>query len=218
MKRLLVILLTICTILALGQTAFADDGVTFTYEGSSHNCTVSHSCNFSEGVEKTFDGNKSTKMRLDGFSSDGNLCGFSILTKASEAIKLTGYTITTANDHEDRPAETPCKWEIYGKIGNTDWVLIDAREVDTSAMTNSADYTYTVTGNDAYYDRYMIKLLKNGGSEYVQLAEVTFSSYEHCTEHSWDDDYVCTVCNQPAVALIGTKGYTNLALTFGAVA
>lgn len=105
MKRFLLILLAICTVLALGQTAFADDGVTFNFI-NNWSSQDSLRQNISEEARCAIDGNKLTKMCIRGYADPENIDTY-LEFKASEGILISGYTLTGADDSLSHPESNP---------------------------------------------------------------------------------------------------------------
>lgn len=209
MKRLLVILLAICTVLALGQTVFADDSVTFKYTGCQCNNDSGIYTSVYEEPRCVIDGNKSTKMLLNGFHDSDNV-DTNIEFEASEGIMLTGYTLTSANDSTSYPERNPKSWELYGKNRGGEWVLLDSVVNDERLGTeDSGDFYYEVQDNTTYYKYYKVHFTSVHGGNQLQLAEIT-CSYTRCTEHDWNENYVCNKCWQTASAVVGDTPYINL--------
>ena len=99
-KRFLSMLLAVCLLVGLLPTAaLAEGGTSPAFTATDGTDGVS-----GEGYEKLFDSNSATKWCVTDFDSDD---GAYVIFKASEAMKVTGYSITTGNDNVANPGRNP---------------------------------------------------------------------------------------------------------------
>lgn len=103
------VILTLCMVMSLvPHMVFAEGGTTVTLtalEGTGGDGD--------EGYPKLVDGKKSS----DNFSkwcmslpTDGAY----IVVSVPDAVKVTGYTLTTGNDNSKYPGRNPSGWVLYG--------------------------------------------------------------------------------------------------------
>ncbi len=109
----------------------------------------------------------------------------------AESIKLTGYTITTANDTAEYSGRNPKSWKLYGSNDYTNnnsgatWVELASVTDDTLLPAeNYASVHYDVTNNNTYYKYYKFEVTAIGNDAVLQIAELEFD-YEEC-EHKWN--------------------------------
>lgn len=101
-----------------------------------------------------------------------------IIWEVSEPVKVTGYTIVTANDNSKYPGRNPMNWTLYGCNSssepdiNSNWTVIDERSNDRSLPDEDfADRYFTVTGNDSEYKYYMLMITASRGDVMMQMSE-----------------------------------------------
>ncbi len=101
-----------------------------------------------EGGEKLYDGNTSTKF-CASFPSEGV---YQICRTATPEL-VAYYTLTTANDTASNSGRNPKTWtlcatnEPTSSRTDSSWVVIDRRENDTTMQAvNYTPYTFTVNG------------------------------------------------------------------------
>ncbi|SEL50094.1 PKD repeat-containing protein [Olivibacter domesticus] len=114
-----------------------------------------------EGSSKLVDNNPGTKFLQ--FDYKGDLwCKLEF----SDPKVLSAYTITAADDAEDRD---PKEWKLEGSNDDENWTILDERNEEEFAerfQVNS--YTFN---NTAKYKYYRISFTANRGSGLIQMAE-----------------------------------------------
>ncbi|MGS2737888.1 discoidin domain-containing protein [Sinomicrobium sp. M5D2P17] len=119
--------------------------------------------NGEEGSFKVIDGNVNTKFLVGGFSPDIN---FWMQQEFTEAKAVTEYTMTSANDAQERD---PKNWELAGSDDEENWTAIDVRE-NQSFGERYQTKTFTIS-NETTYRFYRLYIKENNGSDGLQLAE-----------------------------------------------
>lgn len=120
-----------------------------------------------EGKEKAFDNQQNTKW-LD-LSPKGSWIQYAYA--AGVAGRLTGYTITSANDCPERD---PADWQLLGSNdGGANWTTVDSR---TGVAFNARfqKLAFTVSGAPTYkiYRLNVTKVLDLSSANSVQLSEI----------------------------------------------
>lgn len=182
MKKLLSVLLAVCTLLCTVPLCAAaaetdTEAVTFTaLDGNGSNTD-------NESYEKLVDGDKSTKW-FSNYST-----GLFIIIKASRSVAVNGYTFTTGNDSGGAGSgRNPKNWVLYGcndydegaKSGGN-WTALHTVTGDTTMENkNTTDYDFSFT-NSAEYLYYKLEI--TGGTENgaMQLSEMVL----HLAENDW---------------------------------
>ncbi|MBP5321009.1 MAG: hypothetical protein J6334_08465 [Kiritimatiellae bacterium] len=92
--------------------------------------SFSKGANYSSGnnqdADKLFDGKVSTKLCANNNDMKGEKANYRIfiLRLRDEALPLTGYLFTTANDNLGR---SPCDWTVEGSVDGEHWTVLDDR-------------------------------------------------------------------------------------------
>ena len=160
MKKLLTLVCMIC----LTAVGMAQETVTFTVRAGSGKGE-------GEGCDKAFDNNLGTKWLAVNGDSYVDL-------EASKAIRLTGYTLITANDNESE-GRLPSEWEFYAsndasalnnELNNWDgWTLIDNVGNDRSIQQkNYTAHYYAINAPSTGYKYFRLKFV----SSWTQLSEI----------------------------------------------
>ena len=195
-KRLLSILLAACLLVVLlPAAAFAAN-----FEAKDGTAGA----NDGETYTKLVDGNIETKWCVTDFK------GAYIIFEASEAMKVTGYSITTGNDNEYDPGRNPKDWTLYGSAAtevptrNSDsWEEIDCvTDDDTLKDLNHATYNYYLKNPTETYRYFKLEITATQGSKVMQMSEFALSSCDHVWGEPVVTDPTCT-----------TKGYDSLTCT-----
>ena len=204
-KRLLSILLV--AFLLVGLLPAAAFGATFeAKEGTA-------GANTSETYTKLVDGDIKTKWCVTDFGSAY------IIFEASEAMKVTGYSITTGNDNEYDHGRNPKDWTLYGSADaeapardSDSWEVIDrVTDDDTLKDQNYTTYNYYLKDPaEKPYRYFKLEITATQGSKVMQMGEFTLISCEHswgepvetkatCTTKGYDS-LTCTVCGNVKIA------------------
>ena len=121
-----------------------------------------------EGWAKGCDGIITTKH-----GGQPNALPHNLVVRASQAVKLTGYTITTANDNSSYTGRSPYTWKVQGSNTNngSDWVDI-ATETQNSTLknVNYIEYEFSCTTNN-YYTYFRFHITAINGGDYMQYSE-----------------------------------------------
>ena len=115
-----------------------------------------------EGLAQLFDGNPNTKL---GYYS--NVSKFEIFWSYDEAVKVTGYSLTTGNDSTYH-GRNPKGWILYGSVDGMDYVELDRVE-DFSDNFSNEMYIYGID-NPGSYQYYKIEFLVNNHK--FQMADI----------------------------------------------
>ncbi len=180
MTQLLRRVVAICLLVLVSAGAWAqgtdDNGVTFTFfEGSA---------GFNnEGPENVCDGNTNTKFC-------GNVMPCYVIVEASLPVKLTGYSLFTANDNQTYPDRNPRSWTIEGSLDGENWTqFVNETNNTTMGATNFTEYSFTCNSVNYYkYFRLTISKLQNGNlfqfSEFHLSGSVDINSYVFISDES----------------------------------
>ena len=121
-----------------------------------------------EGWAKGCDGSITTKH---GGTKTNNSTTWELVVQASQAIKLTGYTITTANDNSSETGRSPYTWKVQGSNSNGNWTDIDSRtNVTTIKNVNYIEYEFQCS-TDNYYTYFRFYITAINGGTYMQYSE-----------------------------------------------
>lgn len=151
------LLLTLCLLMA-SVSAWAQwtdsHGVTFTATSGSNGGN-----NAGEAYDKACDGRTDTKF-CDNFVNGS--CW--VIVRASQPVKLTGYSLYTANDTYGNPGRNPRTWTIEGSNDGTNWTTFVTENYNaTMGATNYTEYFFTCSAPDYYqYFRLTITRLQSG--------------------------------------------------------
>ena len=164
--RVFILALLLCsTGTALAQWTDPNTGVTFTPISGTDGF------NANEGWASGCDGNVATKYCANEGNRTGNPLHWELVVQASQAVKLTGYTITTGNDDATQQNRRPYNWQIQGSNDNTNWTTIATVTNDNVIQpVNQTEYSFTCTTGNAYtYFRFYITAIHGGNI--VQYSE-----------------------------------------------
>ena len=136
-----------------------------------------------EGAAQAFDGNIDTKWYDSGGGGKGWL-----QYQLAGATMVDGYTITSANDVQERD---PSAWQFQGSNDGVTWTTLDTETAQV--FPNRAQLqTYSFT-NTTSYSRYRLNVTANyGGTGYgVQLSKLgLYSSKSGALNQRWSFDPV----------------------------
>ncbi|MEV8567524.1 GH92 family glycosyl hydrolase [Streptomyces sp. NPDC051322] len=95
-----------------------------------------------------------------------------------EAVKITQYVMTSANDHDERD---PKDWTLQGSTDGKDWKTLDTRQGQSFDKRFQAK-TYDLTDASTAYAHYRLNITaNNGATDATQLADVQFSNGDTST-------------------------------------
>ncbi|MGN0115485.1 MAG: InlB B-repeat-containing protein, partial [Acutalibacteraceae bacterium] len=180
-KRILSIMLALCMVLSfVHTTAFAAE--------ETNDFTLSAVAGYPVGFNNEryanlFDGNTGTKWCCN-FSGSVN-----VIFKASEPVKLSQYSIATANDTADSPGRNPADWTLSGCMNytgtNTSWTEIDT-VTDVNLPAENEVYTdFTLAETTPFYQYFKLEITKIKDGDVLQLSEVALTNCTLC-EHQWE--------------------------------
>lgn len=171
-RKLLSVLLALLMVLsAIPLTAVAADGLVLTaLDGTGDKDTK-------EGYAKLFDGNTSTKWCLQSFDTKN---GAFVVFKASESVRVLGYTLTTGNDNASHTGRNPKSWVLYGcndysesgKSGGT-WKAIHTVTNDTVLKDENKIAFDFSCDSTASYEYFKLEIKSTAGSVLMQLSELS---------------------------------------------
>ena len=153
-------LLMLCyATIANAQWTDSNTGVTFTPTSGTDGYS-------GENWNLGCDGSTSTKH-----GGASNASPWYMVLQASEEVKLTGYTITTANDNSSNPGRSPYSWQVQGSNDGSNWTtIVTVTNDNTIQNVNYTEYEFSCTTNNYYtYFRFYITAI-NGGN-YMQYSE-----------------------------------------------
>jgi hypothetical protein len=165
--------------------------------------------NDSESCEYLLDGFTTTKWCVIGFT------GAEIVFKASQAIRVKGYTITTANDNNEYPGRNPKTWTLYGSNDNgLSWTAIDKHINDyTMKDVNYTPYNFTCNSSELY-SYFKLEITEVQENDALQMSELTldYSTTQPCSDNEHTDannDYYCDICGTSFITVSGNYGETK---------
>jgi hypothetical protein len=165
------------TPLAAGQTAGPPPpSPTAIYNNSSNVYITNHypTSNNSpggEGAAQAFDNNPNTKY----LNFDKKNAGVTV--KLNVGRKVTGFTLTTANDFSGRD---PTSYKLYGSNDGVNWALVQEGGLSLSETRYWTSSTIAVTNANAYVFYYIFFPTTKSGDgcglncDSMQIAEITF--------------------------------------------
>jgi glucose/arabinose dehydrogenase/PKD repeat protein/type 1 glutamine amidotransferase len=114
-----------------------------------------------EGKEKLADGEPSTKWLT--FATTGW-----VAYKLSASVAVTSYSMTSANDFDNRD---PKNWTVQGSNDGANWTDLDTRtNEDFPERFQKRTFTFA---NTTSYTNYRLNITANGGETATQLADWT---------------------------------------------
>jgi NedA-like, galactose-binding domain len=120
-------------------------------------------CNSStENNTKAFDDNPTTKWCVNNSSTP------TITYQLTAAQTITAYSVTSANDHNERD---PKSWTLQGSNNGTNWTTLDTQT--NQAFMYRFHTKYYSFSNGTAWNRYRLNVTaNNGGGSLTQLAEI----------------------------------------------
>lgn len=131
-----------------------------TDNGGSMDAEVSD-LNASEGVSKLIDKTENSKYCNTFYGSSW------VQYKSAQRVKITAYSITSANDNESRD---PRGWILEASDDGANWDLLDSRNKQQFAYRGATQY-YACNKALKEYTYFRLNVTENNGSEYLQFAE-----------------------------------------------
>jgi hypothetical protein len=116
-----------------------------------------------EDMAKAFDNDPLTKWFVSGVKTPWIAYAFT----ASASHIVTSYSVTSANDAQDRD---PTGWQLQGSNNGTTWTTVDTRTSEVFANRFQTNF-YSCTNTTAYR-RYRFLVTANNGSIDFQVDEI----------------------------------------------
>ena len=183
-KQLLRILLVACLLVVLLPTAALAEGTGYELIGGTEGFS-------GEGPGNLVDGNINTKWCLEHKQMSW------VIFKTPDAIKVTGYAITTGNDNAENHGRNPKSWTLYGSTeelgsSSSQWEAIVNVGSDTTLQDkNSTTYYFDLDSQtEKAYQYFMLKIYATQGNSVMQMSEFTLTS---CA-HEWKTITVAPTC------------------------
>ena len=121
-----------------------------------------------EDCEKMFDGKEDTKWCC---SKESNKWSVEFMSK--QPITPIKYTLTTGNDTKNFAGRNPKKWELYGKLHDTDrWTLLDSQDDGALPADNIQKKSFSCREKECQFFRFVIS--ESAGDDLIQLSEFKF--------------------------------------------
>ncbi|MGN0573848.1 MAG: beta strand repeat-containing protein, partial [Acutalibacteraceae bacterium] len=194
----------LCIVLALSMLPVATSAAEDKGNISLSAVTGNPSGSSNEGYANLFDGNTGSKW----------CCSFSgsayVIFKASEPVKVSGYSIATANDTAGYSERNPVEWTLSACTNyedeSTSWTVIDTV---TDGRLPSANETYTdfiLSEPTPLYQYFKLEITKINSGSLMQISEIAMVQCDHqfedtgttiaptCTEGGYDV-YECSICH-----------------------
>lgn len=116
-----------------------------------------------EGSNNLLDGNSQTKLFVNWDPKN-----FTVTYELAQATAAGAYTITSANDAEDRD---PADWNLQGSLDNDNWVTLDTRT--NQVFEERFQQKVFRFSNTVAYKFYRLNIVRNNGSTGMQFADWT---------------------------------------------
>ncbi|MFD3306955.1 glycoside hydrolase N-terminal domain-containing protein [Streptomyces sp. NPDC058694] len=132
-----------------------------------------YSSSSSEGVDRTYDGESSTKWCIDG---PGSKVQWQV--ELPEPVEVTSYRLTSANDVPERD---PQEWKFSGSADGTAWTTLDSRTLEApfESRFQTKEFTCADTGSDtAAYRFYRFDFVPKAGVSHFQVSEIGLSGVD----------------------------------------
>ncbi|MFD8385892.1 glycoside hydrolase N-terminal domain-containing protein [Streptomyces sp. NPDC059679] len=123
----------------------------------------------SEGVDKTYDGNPSTKWCIEGPDSKVQW-----QVELSDPIEVASYRLTSANDV---PQRDPQEWTFSGSVDGTTWTTLDSRTLAAPFESRFQTKEFTCDHTGAYRF-YRFVFVPKAGITHFQVSEIGLSGVD----------------------------------------
>lgn len=148
--------------------------------------------NTDNGVDERYfnliDGNQFSKYCINYENS------FWTSYESARPVKLTGYSLTAANDSPDRD---PKAWKLYGSNNNSTWTLIDMQE--DQMFYDRYNTNYYECSSVEKYSYFKLDVFENAGEKNIQLADwQLFGEFNEYETDLTENGGVLTASNEPA--------------------
>ncbi|MER6144683.1 glycoside hydrolase N-terminal domain-containing protein [Streptomyces sparsogenes] len=123
----------------------------------------------SEGVDKTYDGNPSTKWCIEG---PGSMVQWQV--ELPDPVEVASYRLTSAND---LPQRDPQEWAFSGSVDGTTWTTLDSRTLAAPFESRFQTKEFTCDHTRAYRF-YRFAFVPKAGSSHFQVSEIGLSGVD----------------------------------------
>ncbi|MEV7235840.1 glycoside hydrolase N-terminal domain-containing protein [Streptomyces sp. NPDC051020] len=122
-----------------------------------------------EGVDKTYDGNSSTKWCIE---APGSKVQWQV--ELPEPVEVASYRLTSANDV---PQRDPQEWTFSGSSDGSTWTRLDSRTLATPFESRFQTKEFTCA-DTAAYRFYRFDFVPQAGVSHFQLSEIGLSGVD----------------------------------------
>lgn len=148
---------------------FGDVVVTFTGRAKVTAPGGPYRTSSSEGVEKSYDGNASTKWCIDG---PGSRVQWQV--ELPEPVPVASYRLTSANDV---PQRDPQEWTLSGSADGADWTTLDSRTLAAPFESRFQTKEFTCASSGSYRF-YRFDFVPKAGVSHFQVGEIGLSGVD----------------------------------------
>ncbi|MFI1213520.1 glycosyl hydrolase family 95 catalytic domain-containing protein [Streptomyces sp. NPDC020802] len=117
----------------------------------------------SEGVDKSYDGNPSTKWCIDG---PGSKVQWQV--ELPDPVEVASYRLTSPND---MPQRDPQEWKFSGSADGTTWTTLDSRTLAAPFENRFQTKEFTCASTGAYRF-YRFDFVPKAGVSHFQVSEI----------------------------------------------
>ncbi|WP_327242778.1 glycosyl hydrolase family 95 catalytic domain-containing protein [Streptomyces sp. NBC_01320] len=122
-----------------------------------------------EGVDKTYDGNSSTKWCIE---APGSKVQWQV--ELPDPVKVASYRLTSANDV---PQRDPQEWTFSGSADGSTWTKLDSRTLATPFESRYQTKEFTCA-DTAAYRFYRFDFVPKAGVSHFQVSEIGLSGVD----------------------------------------
>ncbi|MER6158924.1 glycoside hydrolase N-terminal domain-containing protein [Streptomyces sp. NPDC001868] len=122
-----------------------------------------YSSSASEGVDKTYDGESSTKWCIEG---PGSKVRWQV--ELPDPVEVASYRLTSANDV---PQRDPREWTFSGSADGTSWTTLDSRTL-AAPFENRFQTKEFTSADSAAYRFYRFDFVPTAGVSHFQVSEI----------------------------------------------
>ncbi|WP_406514844.1 glycoside hydrolase N-terminal domain-containing protein [Streptomyces sp. NBC_00873] len=122
-----------------------------------------------EGVDKTYDGNSSTKWCIE---APGSKVQWQV--ELPDPVEVASYRLTSANDV---PQRDPQEWTFSGSADGATWTRLDSRTLATPFESRSQTKEFTCA-DTAAYRFYRFDFVPEAGVSHFQVSEIGLSGVD----------------------------------------
>ncbi|MFH9548337.1 glycosyl hydrolase family 95 catalytic domain-containing protein [Streptomyces sp. NPDC017435] len=123
----------------------------------------------SEGVDKSYDGESSTKWCIEG---PGSKVQWQV--ELPDAVSVASYRLTSA---DDVPQRDPRQWTLHGSADGATWTALDSRTLATPFESRFQTKEFTCAA-PAAYRFYRFDFVPEAGVSHFQVSEIGLAGVE----------------------------------------